>query len=156
MRDEIVAKNVRSGEETTIQERSPPIDYYPSTQTHTSEAQATNKHGQWFLTDWGTCFVQLLNSKLDKIIDASTNIEKTLKKECLQFTFQRNKCRVQLLFPQDFPNSGLKVICKVPGVRPPIQWNINLTPTEDQVEFVDQMVGHLKEHIDKVASLPQQ
>ena len=155
MHDEIVAKNIWSGAERAIQERNPPIDYYPSTQTHTSEAQATNKHGQWFLTDWGTSFVQLLNSKLDKIIDASTNIEKSRKNECLQFSFQRNKCKVRLLFPQDFPKSGLKAICEVSRVKLPqeIELNMILSATKDQVELVDHIVGPLKEHIDNVASL---
>lgn len=157
MCDDVVVNKISSGAETPSQPRNPPIDYYPSTQTKTSEAPVgeyvkPENDGQWFHTDWGVHFVQLLNSKLEKMIDASTTIEKTLKKQCLQISFQRKKYSVLLIFPQNFPNSPLVVNCKVPGHSSPVPWDVHIEPGQDDVEIVNQIVDHLKKHIHTVMS----
>ncbi|CAB4021014.1 Hypothetical predicted protein [Paramuricea clavata] len=157
MRDEVVANKISCGAETPSQPPNPPIYYYPSTQTKTSEAPVgeyvkPENDGQWFHSDWGVHFVQLLNSKLEKMIDASTTIEKTLKKQCLQISFQRKKCSVLLIFPQNFPNSALVFNCKVLGDSSPVAWDAHIEPGQDDVDFVNHIVDHLKEQIHAIMS----
>jgi hypothetical protein len=155
MRDEVVVNKISSGAETPSQPRNPPIDYYPSTQRNTSEAPITKSckkenEGRWYLTDQGAGFVQHLNCKLERIIDASTNIERTFKNECLRFSFQRNTCSVVLIFPKDFPNSSLIIVCNVPGSSSPLKLAMPKASDLVSVEFVDQILRGIKDMVPTV------
>ena len=145
MRDDIVSKKISVGAEKIMLPQ----------QRNTSEALngksvEQQNEGRWYLTDCGSYFVQVLNSKLEDIIDASTSIEKTFTQGCLKFSFRRNTCRVALTFSQDFPNSGVKIVCSVPNAGSPLKLTM---PNIKQIsaEIVDQIVQKVKDVVPTVA-----
>ena len=149
MQDDLVYQEIQKGEEKLIQPQSQytPTDYYPPKKGNSHQVTKSDKG--WFLTDQGSFFVQLLNSKLEKIIDTSTEIEKTCTDQCLRFSFQRKTCRVFLTFPQDFPsNSSLEIMCVVPGASDPLKWLV--TRAQLSAEFVDRIFQLLKESVPTV------
>ena len=158
MKDEPVRWTILNGAEVKhvqpqSQSQNTLTDYHPPPKGKTyqvTEPGKTQIEGRWYLTDQGAFFVQLLNSKLEKIIDKSTEIEKTFQDQCLRFSFQRKTCRVFLTFPQDFPiNSSLKIKCIVPGASDSLKWSfpdVQLSATE----IVDSIVQFLKDNVPAV------
>ena len=152
MQDEIVLRNIRDGEEPSKmrRSRSPPIAH-PSSRK--SASVPVDREGQWFQTDWGSTFVQLLHSKLEKIKDQSNNIEMTKTKGSVCFSCQIKRCRVVLEFPPRFPDEPLDI--KIKGFRTrsgsleDMQWSEKFGHDQDEVEFIDQLVSHMRIHFNR-------
>jgi hypothetical protein len=148
MLDDIISRKISKGEEKFILPQPQPMNTSEAPDEKREQRQQQNL-GSWYLSDSGAHFFQVLNSKLEEIIDARTNIEKTLKDKCLKFSCRRNTCLVDLTFPEDFPNSAVKVSCRVPDSSSLLQWTIAVT---DQIsdETVEQIVQKIKDAVPTV------
>ena len=144
MRDDIVSNRISEGAEKTMlpQPRN-------TSQALNGKSVEQQNEGRWFLTDRGAYIVQFLNSKLEKIIDQSSSIEKTFTQGGLTFSFRRKTCRVAITFPQDFPNSAVKIVCNTPGAAGPLEWTIGHTE-HISVEIVDPIVQSIKDVVPTV------
>ena len=138
MRDDIVSKRISEGAEKSLLPQQKNIS-----EALNGKSVEHQNEGPWFQTDRGASIVQFLNSKLENIIDASTSIEKTFTQGCLKFSLRRNTCRVAITFPQDFPNSAVKIVCNAPSVAGPLEWTVGNTE-QISVEIVDPIVQSIK------------
>ena len=144
MKDEAVDRIIQSGAErkpVQPQSQNTPADHHPPPKVNSRQVTKpgkTQSKERWFLTEQGAFFVQLLNSKLEKIIDTSAEIEKIFKDQCLRFSFQKKRCRVVVTFPRDFPRSSLEVTYDVPEASAPLQFTMLCSQLSE--EHVDRIV----------------
>ena len=100
-----------------------------------------NAPKKWFLTDWGSHFVQCLNSNLEEMVsdsDKPSTIEKEFDQHqsTLQFRFHYRVFYCTIAFPRDFPVADLT--CKVISTKDRgrgKEWREKVKQTESLEDF---------------------
>jgi hypothetical protein len=149
MLDDIISRKISKGEETFT---LPP---QPMNASQALDKKSSKQQNKWYCSDSGARFFQVLNCKLEDIIDTQTTIEKTLTGNCVTFSCRRNNCPVDLTFPEDFPNSDVNVVMMsdVPCASSSknvdraslrkIEWNVTITG-QNSDEAADMIVQSIK------------
>ena len=155
MQDEAVRRTIWSGAEMPLGQLQPQNTSTVISPTNgnlhqLAKPEKIKNDERWFLSDKGSYFVQVLNSKLEQIIDKSTEIEKTMKGQCLQFSFQSKRRLVTLTFHHDSAkNSSLEMVCDVQGHREPREatfWDVQFS-----AEYVNSIVDFVKKCVEYVS-----
>ena len=154
MKDDAVHRAIRSGAEMPRRQLQPQNTSTVISPTNgnlhqLAKPEKIKNDERWFLSDQGSYFVQVLNSKLEQIIDKSTEIEKTIKDQCLQFSFQRKGRRVTLTFHRNSAkDSSLEMVCDVPGDREPRKGTFR--DVQFSEEYVNTIVHFVKKCVEYV------
>ena len=155
MKDDAVRHAIRSGAEMPLRQLQPQNTSTVISPTNgnlhqLAKPEKIKNDERWFLSDQGSYFVQVLNSKLEQIIDKSTEIEKTMKGIGLRFSFQSKRRPVTLTFHRDSAkNSSLELVCDVQGHREPRK--ATFKDVQFCAEYVNTIVDFVKECVEYVS-----